>query len=165
MTVRIEPIDDEHEARVQELASDPLVAATSNLPSPYPRDGARAWVEHAREQWQIGRLYAFAVIDSTEGLVGVSSLMAVDRSQGRGSLGYWMGRPYWGRGYATAGARLVVSFGFGELGLTVIGATCLTENAASSRVLRKLGFEPHGPGPADSRGPTASFILRSTDAR
>lgn len=165
MNVRIEPIGDEHETRVQELASDPAVAATSNLPSPYPADGARTWIAHVQETRQEGRLYAFAVIDSTEGLVGVSSLMAVDRLKGRGSLGYWMGRPYWGRGYATTGSRLVVSFGFDELGLRAIDATCLIDNAASARVIRKLGFEPHGPGPADSRGPAERFMLRSTDVR
>jgi ribosomal-protein-alanine N-acetyltransferase len=163
--VRIEPVGDEHETRVQELASDPAVAATSNVPSPYPPDGARTWIAHAREKREDGLLYAFAVIDSTEGLVGVSSLMAVDRSKGTGDLGYWMGRPYWGRGYATAGARLVVAFGLGELGLTAIRATCLVENTASARVLGKLGFEAYGPGPADSRGPTMNFILRSTGVR
>jgi RimJ/RimL family protein N-acetyltransferase len=85
--------------------------------------------------------------------------MGVDPVQGIGELGYWIGRPYWGRGYATAGARLVLSFGFGELGLRSIRATCLTTNAASARVLEKLGFEFEGPGPADSRGPTAGFLL------
>jgi len=163
MDVRIEPIGREHEARVQELAADPAVAATSNVPSPYPPDGARMWIAHARELRREGSLYAFAVVDRTEGLVGVSSLMSVDRSRRTGHLGYWTGRPYWGRGYATAAGRLVLAFGLGELGLTSIRASCLTSNAASARVLIKLGFEADGSGPEDSRGPTLSFVLGGSE--
>ncbi len=141
MSIRIEPVGVEHTVRVQELASDPALAATSNLPSPYPTDGARTWIAHVHERREKGRLYAFAVIDPEEGLVGIGSLMDVNRGQRTASLGYWTGRPYWGRGYATAGAQLVVSFGFAELGLRSIRATCLVENAPSARVLQKLGFK------------------------
>lgn len=162
--VRIEPVNEAHEARVQQLATDPAVAATSNVPSPYPPDGARTWIARVQEKRKMGTIFAFAVVEPTEGLVGVCSLMGVNLAQRTGSLGYWIGRAYWGRGYATAAAQQVVSFAFAELDLVSVHATCLATNVASVRVLEKLGFECAGAGPIDTRGPTLAFALRRTDA-
>ena len=55
-------------------------------------------------------------------------------------LGYWIGKPFWGCGYATEAARAVVERGFGDLGLSAIHAACFDGNHRSQRVLDKLGF-------------------------
>ena len=59
-------------------------------------------------------------------------------------LGYEIDPAYWGQGYATEAARKMLAFGFGELRLHRIWATCLLENVASARVLGKLGLQQEG---------------------
>lgn len=57
-----------------------------------------------------------------------------------GALGFYLARPYWGRGLATEAGRAFIKFGFEELGLTRIISSVETGNAVSVRVLEKLGF-------------------------
>jgi ribosomal-protein-alanine N-acetyltransferase len=137
-TVEIVPLGREHLPAIQELASDPAIGATSFVPYPYPPDGAEVLFQRATEGRQNGSLYSFAVVQEG-GCVGVMSLMGVD-SDGHAELGYWIGKPYWGQGLATAAGRLILGFGFQELGLQRVTAGCLQWNPASVRVLEKLGF-------------------------
>ena len=51
---------------------------------------------------------------------------------------------YWGAGYATEAARALVNFGFQDLGLSRISSWCVAANAASARVLERLGFRQEG---------------------
>ncbi|MEM1042452.1 MAG: GNAT family N-acetyltransferase [Bacteroidota bacterium] len=155
-SVRLEPIGQHHAAAVQRLASDPAIGATSNVPSPYPDGGAEAWIASEVDKRTAGRSYAFAVLDATGEVVGVVTLVGVDLEAGTAGLGYWIGVPYWGRGYATAAARACVRYAREALGLRRIGAACLERNRASRRVLEKAGFEVVGPGKPDPRG----LILR-----
>ncbi|HKN53002.1 MAG TPA: GNAT family N-acetyltransferase [Amycolatopsis sp.] len=55
-------------------------------------------------------------------------------------LGYRLRPAVWGRGFGTEGARALVAMGFGELGVARIGATTMTVNAGSRRVLEKAGL-------------------------
>ncbi len=55
-------------------------------------------------------------------------------------LGFRLGKAYWGKGYATEAARAWVAHGFGLLGLDRIVAATHPENAASQRVLEKVGM-------------------------
>ena len=59
-------------------------------------------------------------------------------------LGYWLGVPYWNKGYATEAARAVVEYGFKVLRLNRIQARHMTNNPASGRVLQKLGMAYEG---------------------
>ena len=59
-------------------------------------------------------------------------------------LGYWIGVPYWGRGYATEAARAVMSHGFEDLGLNRIYAGYFARNNASGNIMRKLGMTHEG---------------------
>ncbi|WP_346704654.1 GNAT family protein [uncultured Agathobaculum sp.] len=60
------------------------------------------------------------------------------------SLGYALGVDYWGQGYMTEAVRAAVRFGFGQMGLDLISATCYPDNPASRRVLEKCGFQYEG---------------------
>ena len=67
---------------------------------------------------------------------------------GAGTLGYYLARPYWGRGLASEAARAFVDFGFRELGLSRIVAAVEVGNDVSKHILDKLGFRlvRHEPG-------------------
>lgn len=159
--IRLEPIGQRHAAAVQRLASDPAIGATSNVPSPYPEDGAEAWIASEGAKRAEGRSYAFAVLDSDEHVVGVATLMGVDKKAGTAGLGYWIGVPYWGRGYATAAARACVRYAREELGVRRIEAACLERNGPSRRVLEKAGFELVGMGKPDPRGSILAYECRA----
>lgn len=142
--VWLEPVELVHAAAVQRLASHPEVAATTNLPEPYPPDGASHWIRYLIPKRQAGVEYAFAIVNEEAEVVGVNGFVDVEPATGFAELGYWIGRPYWGRGYATAACRLILGHGFGVLGLRRIIARPLLRNAASCRVLDKLGFRRLG---------------------
>lgn len=61
--------------------------------------------------------------------------------EGSAELGYWIGEPYQGRGYATEASRALIKRAFDDLAIERIYATYKCENTASKRVLEKLGFK------------------------
>src|SRR5437764_5813136 len=61
-------------------------------------------------------------------------------------LGYWLGVPYWGNGYATEAARAVIDHAFSDLGYDALVAGARVSNPASRRVLEKCGFQWTGVG-------------------
>jgi RimJ/RimL family protein N-acetyltransferase len=74
------------------------------------------------------------------GLCGV----VVPRGAEEGEIWYLLHPEWWSKGIATEAARQLLDFGFGDLGLHRIWATCLPENPASARVLEKLGMRKEG---------------------
>ena len=57
------------------------------------------------------------------------------------SVGFWIGKPFWGNGYATEAARAVIDHAFDDLGCEALHAGARVSNPASRRVLEKCGFE------------------------
>lgn len=108
------------------------------VPHPYTREDADTFVTELAPA-----LGCFAVRESADGpLLGVVGLAPV--VDGAGMLGYWLGPPHWGRGYATEAAAAVVAFGFATLRLPRIDSGYFEGNDASGRVLAKLGFRETG---------------------
>jgi ribosomal-protein-alanine N-acetyltransferase len=78
-------------------------------------------------------------------LVGGLTLANVRRGCAQaGSLGYWMGAGFAGRGHMTAAVRAVLPFAFATLRLHRVEAACIPANVASIRLLEKTGFRREG---------------------
>jgi ribosomal-protein-alanine N-acetyltransferase len=127
------------------LAGAKQIAATTLLiPHPYLEDDARNFLAKANEDFTEGLSVVFAVsiLPGYElcGAVGLH-LAGLHR---RAELGYWVGVPYWGKGFATEAARAAVAFGFETLRLHRIYAHHFSENTASRRVLEKIGMRHEG---------------------
>ncbi len=131
--------------RIEELASVlPVAQHTLNIPHPYPKGGGRDFVEMITTQMAEGKCATFAVVENaSEQLVGCIGLR-IESEHNRAELGYWIGQDYWGRGYCTEAARLILAHGFNDLALRRIMATALTQNGASSRVMEKIGMKHEG---------------------
>ncbi len=102
----------------------------------------RRYQREARE----GSGYPFFVfsVDGTL-LLGGLTLSHVQRGVTQScSLGYWMGERHAGRGYMTDAVRVALSFAFDALRLHRVEAACLPHNAASVRLLEKVGFSREG---------------------
>jgi ribosomal-protein-alanine N-acetyltransferase len=128
----------EDAAAMVPLANDFDVAKNlASMPFPYTLADARAFIARAADLRAKGTGYTFAVLRKSDGtLVGACG---VHPERGH-ELGYWMGRPYWGQGFATEAARRVVRFAFEDLNAKKVIAGWYEDNPASGRVLEKLGF-------------------------
>ncbi len=71
-------------------------------------------------------------------------LREIDREHLQAELSFWVGVPWWGRGFATEAALAVVAHGFGDLHLNRIYAFHMERNPQSGNVLRKIGMRPEG---------------------
>ena len=85
--------------------------------------------------------YQLAITLPAEGrLIGNCGIRMETAGSRQANIGYEIAPSYWGEGYATEAARAIVGFGFGDLRLHRIWACCIAENAASYRVLEKIGM-------------------------
>jgi RimJ/RimL family protein N-acetyltransferase len=116
---------------------------TQNIPHPYPDGAAEQWIASHASSWNERRFLTLAVTAPEHGLVGAVSLH-IHLAHRRGELGYWVGLPFWNRGYATEASRALLEFGFERLELNRIQARHLTRNPSSGRVMQKLGMSREG---------------------
>ena len=122
------------------LANDRRVAEnTARIPHPYGVDAAERFI--AAVNRQDGE--AIFVISRDRELIGVCG---VEPREPAVEIGYWLGAPYWGRGYATEAVRAAIDHAFGALGHEALQAGVRVSNPASRRVLEKCGFQWTGVG-------------------
>ncbi|TFB14230.1 N-acetyltransferase [Filobacillus milosensis] len=131
--------------RVVELANDPDLARTTlNIPYPYTIDSAKDWISKHPSQIEEESVYPFAIYNQQDNrLIGTMSIRPNHRHK-RGEIAYWIGKDYWGQGFATEAAKRVIKFGSDELLLNKIWAMSLTDNPGSIKVMRKVGMKKEG---------------------
>ncbi len=117
------------------LAGDWSVASmTSDIPHPFDEAQALAWLKPARGEVR------FAIECDGRRLIGGAGFYR--RSSGMAELGFWLGKPWWGQGYATEASRAVLAHGVRDRRLPAFSSAHFVDNPASGRVLSKLGFMP-----------------------
>ena len=132
-------------AAVDKYVSGKAIAATTlNIPHPYTLEMAEEWIGTHKEAFENGHAVRFAITlgDSGEllGAIGLEITAAHERAE----IGYWIGKPHWGKGYCTEAAIAVLQHGFDSLGLERIFATHYRKNPASGRVMQKAGMKYEG---------------------
>ncbi len=119
------------------VADEQVVMNLSRVPWPYKPDHARWFVERALDRCHPTLL----ITQADSGLVvGAASLVERD---GGAEVGYWIGRPHWGQGYATEATQGLIEIAR-LLGFQQLSGRHFVDNPASGRVLRKVGFRPTG---------------------
>ncbi len=114
----------------------------ATAPHPYSEDDARRFVARVTEQIARGKAHVFAIVRKDDWrLIGCTGLHL---EEDRNEIGYWLGKPYWNRGYATEALKRLLAFAFRELRLACVTAGWFYDNPASGRVLEKAGFLPGG---------------------
>ena len=102
-------------------------------------DSLRRWAERL-EGWERDGIGMWIVeLRATGRIIGHAGLQRLDGTDDV-ELGYYLGQSSWGQGYATEAAGAALRFGLEERGLERVVAVVRPENAASRRVLEKLGF-------------------------
>jgi RimJ/RimL family protein N-acetyltransferase len=119
----------------------------SRAPHPYREQDAQEFILEAGRHRALGEGFAFAITRKQDGmLLGAGG---VHLREAGFELGYWLGKPFWGQGYASEAAARLLGFAFHDLKLDRIGAAFHQDNSASGNVLAKLGFTPSGTGLRD----------------
>jgi RimJ/RimL family protein N-acetyltransferase len=127
-------------ALVNAIADEAIVRNLARAPWPYRMRDAEAFLASPRDP-VLPSLLIFERGDGAPQLAGSCGLAR--RPSGAVELGYWIAKPFWGRGYATeAGAALVEIAR--TLGFRQLEAAHFIDNPASGRVLEKLGFQSTG---------------------
>jgi len=141
----LRPFEMSDAAQVRKLAGDRAIADTTlGIPHPYLEGMAEEWISGHRETYDSGKGATFAVTLKGGGcLVGSISLMSMIPGH-QAELGYWIGQPFWNRGYGTEAAIEVARFCFEQLGLKRLHAMCFARNPASAKILLNLGMKHEG---------------------
>ena len=136
--------ENEDEKRLYELASDPHVG---------PPCGWSAHKNQEESQLVLQDIlmndYTFAIEDKISGIViGNIAIMPYCESrfaqnEKEAEIGFWLGYPYWGKGYMPEAVNRLVRYGFEELGLETIWCAHNLDNTNSMRVQQKSGFTFH----------------------
>jgi RimJ/RimL family protein N-acetyltransferase len=133
-------------ALIQHLNDPDIYDRTLRIPFPYTDASADEWLALvARIAGQQGRPVHWAIRNAEDSLIGGCGFdgFQVGKSH-RAEVGYWLAKPYWGRGIMTAVVKQVCQHAFEEFGLVKITAHVFPHNLASARVLEKCGFQEEG---------------------
>jgi len=126
---------------IHRLLDDAEIAANLlRLPHPYPREAAEELVHRSIEAAGRRDKYTWGLVVRADDSFAGAMYLRPDGDHHRAELGYWLGRPFWGQGYATEAARRLLAHGFEVLELHRIYAMCFTSNIGSARVLEKIGM-------------------------
>jgi RimJ/RimL family protein N-acetyltransferase len=123
------------------LANDRHIAEnTARIPHPYKLADAKDWIGGANKNPDEEQ-YVITLSDGT--LIGACGLEQPDDMP---SIGYWLGQPFWGKGYATEAVRALIDHAFGDLEHDELHASARVTNPASRHVIEKCGFQWTGVG-------------------
>lgn len=122
------------------IADEMIVRNLAVVPWPYSLRDAEAFLAAPRDP-VLPSMLVFERTDGEPQLIGSCGLGR--RPSGAVELGYWISRPYWGRGYATEAGEALVDIAR-ALGIERLEASHFLDNPASGRVLEKLGFQSTG---------------------
>jgi RimJ/RimL family protein N-acetyltransferase len=153
-------------AAVTKLAGDAAVAEmTAQIPHPYPPGAAAEFVLRSRAANLSGdaMVLVLSLRNKPTEAIGCIDLHKTDRDQA--TLGYWLGRPFWGQGLMSEAAQAALGMAFQVTDLQTVTAAARPGNGRSLGVLEACGFQRIGGGveAAPARGgqmPVDRYRLR-----
>ncbi|MBV8489988.1 MAG: GNAT family N-acetyltransferase [Candidatus Eremiobacteraeota bacterium] len=130
------------EPTIHEYGSDPIVARYTDWEPNTPETTHALLLRRLERQreWPRDEIDLAIELRATGKHIGGFGLRITDMGNGLGNFGFVLNRAYWNQGFATEAARAVLEKTFTVLELHRLVATCDTRNAASARVLEKIGM-------------------------
>ena len=137
LVIKSPEIDDKVE--LTQLINDyDVVQWLSNMPFPYKQEDAEVFIEQSQEKILKHEIKTYMIFHNKIMLGGIELR---DFNGHSCELGYWLGKKYWGKGFATEAVGRLLELGFDELDLNEIYASYKVGNKASKKVLEKSGFQ------------------------
>jgi len=142
-TLHLEWLSAVHMAALLPLLADPLVSGPANMAFPFDARQAELYLHSRLRLAAESRAASFVAL--LEGQpCGGATLHGIRPGGSWAEIGFWVGRPFWGRGLGAEIVALTVETGVLDLGLTRIEARCHDDNVAAHRTLTQLGFARTG---------------------
>jgi 8-oxo-dGTP diphosphatase len=133
----LRPLGLEDAPAVQQFAGDWEVARfTGAIPHPYPDGAAAEWIAGLAAEDEVVLAVGRRGDGELLGCIGLRPRL----EQREAVFGYWIGRPFWGRGYASEALQALVDHAFQTYDIDRVRAAAMPENRASIRVQEKVGF-------------------------
>jgi ribosomal-protein-alanine N-acetyltransferase len=124
-----------------EYTSDPEVTLYTVWELHRSKEDTREFLEAMLQKQEIGMSAMWGVVETESGkLIGNCGMKAVMPEHGRAELAFALNRKYWGKGYMSEAAHAVVQATFTRLGMNRVEAITDGENAATVRVLKRVGM-------------------------
>ncbi len=118
---------------------------TLHIPYPYPKNGAIKFIRHSWALQRADKIINYAItVKGFDEVVGVIGFQDFDWPNQSAELGYWLGKPFWGKGLMTEAIGLMLELAFRKLKLHRVRAGVFADNPASVKVLMKNGFKREG---------------------
>ena len=114
-----------------------------NLHENYSLEDARSFIRNCLERFASSKDFTFGIWRENV-LVGVVSLKSIDSVNRVGSLAYFLGASYQGKGLVTNACRVLLDYAFTELKLHRVDILCAPENKKSRAIPEGLGFKEEG---------------------
>jgi len=124
------------EAMAVWLSDYDVAKMTSRIPHPYGEDDAEAFIAREPSDEQV-----FVIERKADGVF--LGMTGINPAAGH-EIGYWLGKPFWGFGYATEAAERLVAHAFEAMAADTVHAGFFADNPASGHVLAKLGARHNG---------------------
>lgn len=134
----LRPLTSADALRIAEIGADwDIARMTSRMPYPYSVAAANQWISGLHQNEVVRGI----TLDGQ--LIGVTGYLP-DLAGRSAEIGYWLGKDYWGRGFATEAAAALIAYCFRRERFSHVTCGHYADNPASERVIRKLGFTPTG---------------------
>lgn len=130
--------------RVAEICNNEKLHRGTYLPYPYTLANAEEWLARRAEEFANRESYVFAIVEKASGsLIGCIGAQH-NAARQNACMGYWIGEPFWGQGYATEAANAFVQWLFTLDDVHKVCANHFGYNTASGRVMQKIGMTYEG---------------------
>jgi RimJ/RimL family protein N-acetyltransferase len=145
------------------LAGDPAVAGPVGFRLPFTVADAEAFVRGRRIAAQHRQAFTFAIIADGGEFVGSCTLHSFCSEMRSAEIGFWVGRPYWGRGIATLAVRKLVTCARQHSLFIRLTAKTRDTNTKAESVLTKCGFRYRYSNPDMELGDTVRIMCFDLD--
>ncbi len=148
------------------VANEKIARNLAELPWPYGEEDARWFLDHVHGKGRPEFLITSRARGSAEVIGGIGLHDDPEEPSEAPEIGYWIAERHWGKGYATEAARAVIGIARHTMRLPGLKSAYFTDNPASGKVLRKLGFRPTGkvvPRRSAGRNAEVATVLMALD--
>jgi len=130
---------------LQTLIGDRRISDTMHsIPHPYSVGMAEEWISMRQKSFDEGKSVQFLITDKPNGFLIGGIGLTISKEDENAELGYWIGKPYWHKGYCSEAGAAVMKYGFEVLALNRICARHMTRNPRSGKVMQKIGLQHEG---------------------
>ena len=148
MTIRLEgkrivlrELEEKDAERLFLLAKEKDIARFTMVPHPYSIEMAKEFIDKTFDKIENSLTVE---LKETKEIIGMCSLVRINKESRNAELGYWIGKDFWRKGYAEEATRVIIRWGFEIIDLERISARVLHQNIPSKNLIEKLGFAYEG---------------------